>query len=159
MRHLVSDVAKNFRIDPIALTRFAIRYHNKYGIIAENGKVTTSTSFSDALVKDFETAKEHFYSSLLQIEDLIGSNVMGWTCNVESMSGTVVWSNPNTDHAIYATPHWNKKGEIPFEVGTNDDADNNVLVATIIVHGAQTIEEQKQWYIDTLKTIITNWTK
>lgn len=158
MRHSVAQVAKNFRLDPTALTRFAVRHHNKYGVIAENNNVTTSTLFADSLVNDFKTAKEHFYSSLLQIEDLIGSNVMGWTCSVESMSGTVVWTNPNTDYAIYATPHWDEKGKIPFEVGIDGEGDN-VLVATITVHGAQTIEEQKNWYIDTLKSVITNWTK
>jgi len=54
MRHHLKITASNFKIDEQKLTTFALENHRKYGIIDENGFVTTSTWYTDNLVKDFK---------------------------------------------------------------------------------------------------------
>ena len=56
MRHNLETVADNFHLDKQKLTEFALKpeNYNKYGIINDNGYITTSTAFTDKLVEDFK---------------------------------------------------------------------------------------------------------
>jgi putative heme iron utilization protein len=57
MRHHLKIVAKNFKVDEKELTDFALKNKRKYGIDVEGNFVTTSTMFSEDLVKDFKNTK------------------------------------------------------------------------------------------------------
>lgn len=53
MKHDINIIASNYKLDKEKFREFALKYSYKYGIINENGFVTTSTSFGDSLIKDF----------------------------------------------------------------------------------------------------------
>ena len=56
MRHHLNIIASNYNLDKEKFTEFALRKenYNKYGIVNETGFITTSTFFSDSLVRDFK---------------------------------------------------------------------------------------------------------
>lgn len=58
MRHHLKIIASNFRIDEEKLTEFALKNPTKYGIDNENGFVTTSTFYTEKLVKDFKSESD-----------------------------------------------------------------------------------------------------
>jgi len=60
MRHHLNIIASNYKFDKEKFTEFALKpqNYNKYGIINENGFVTTSTFFTDALVFAFKKEYE-----------------------------------------------------------------------------------------------------
>lgn len=53
MRHNLKTIAQNFRLPLRDFIEFALDNHDKYGIIDEGGIITTSTWFTDSLVRDF----------------------------------------------------------------------------------------------------------
>ncbi len=54
MRHHLKTVAKNFNVNRKELEEFALKNPRKYGIDNENGFITTSTLFTEDLIKDFK---------------------------------------------------------------------------------------------------------
>lgn len=54
MRHHLKIVANNFRVNEKELEEFALKNPRKYGIDNENGFITTSTMFTEDLIKDFK---------------------------------------------------------------------------------------------------------
>lgn len=58
MRHNLNTIADNYNLNKEKLIEFALKHenYNKYGIINENGHITTSTWFTNDLIKDF---REH----------------------------------------------------------------------------------------------------
>ena len=53
MRHDINIIAKNFLLDKKKFKEFALKNKTKYGIVVEDEFITTSTSFSSDLIKDF----------------------------------------------------------------------------------------------------------
>ena len=53
MRHHLNVIASNYQFDKQDFTDFALKDKRKYGIEDEDGFVTTSTLFSDKLIKDY----------------------------------------------------------------------------------------------------------
>lgn len=53
MRHNLKTIAHNFRLPLRELSEFARANPNRYGIDEEHGIVTTTTFFTDLLVKEF----------------------------------------------------------------------------------------------------------
>ncbi len=54
MEHHLKIVAKNFELDEIKLTEFALKNPRKYGIEKQDNFVTTTTMFTEDLIKDFQ---------------------------------------------------------------------------------------------------------
>lgn len=54
MRHNLKTIAQNFRLPLRELIEFARANPTQYGIDEENGIVTTSTLYTDLLVKEFK---------------------------------------------------------------------------------------------------------
>lgn len=57
MRHNLKTVAYSFRLPERELIKFALTNPNRYGIDEEHGIVTTSTLFTDLLVKEFRDSR------------------------------------------------------------------------------------------------------
>ena len=60
MRHHLDIIATNYRLDKKKFTEFALKpeNYNKFGIINENGFVTTCTWFSNDLIEAFKKQEE-----------------------------------------------------------------------------------------------------
>jgi len=56
MRHHLKIVARNFQVDQKELEEFALENPKKYGIDNENGFITTSTWWTEDLIRDFRTS-------------------------------------------------------------------------------------------------------
>lgn len=56
MTHHLKIVASNFRLNEKALTDFALKNKSKYGIEKRGNFVTTTTSFTNNLVNDFQSS-------------------------------------------------------------------------------------------------------
>lgn len=54
MRHHLKIVARIFNVNQQELEDFARKNKRKYGIEDENGFITTSTLFTEELIKDFK---------------------------------------------------------------------------------------------------------
>lgn len=54
MRHHLKIVARNFNVDQKELELFALENKKKYGIDNDNGFITTSTMYTEELIKDFK---------------------------------------------------------------------------------------------------------
>jgi len=56
MRHHLDIIATNYKLDKQKFTEFALKKENydRFGIVNENGFVTTSTFFTDNLVSEFK---------------------------------------------------------------------------------------------------------
>ena len=67
MRHHLKLVAKHFQVDQTELENFALKNKKKYGIDDENGFITTSTTYTEDLIRDFKKeeypAGSMFYSA------------------------------------------------------------------------------------------------
>ena len=57
MEHHLKIVAKNFQVDEKELTEFALKNPRRYGIRQEGSYVTTTTLFSQDLLRDFDLYK------------------------------------------------------------------------------------------------------
>jgi hypothetical protein len=63
MIHTLKSISNIFKLDEQKLTEFALNNPIKYGIISESDKYTTSTWFTNNLVKDFK--KNELLKSLI----------------------------------------------------------------------------------------------
>jgi hypothetical protein len=149
MRHDLIQIAKNFMFNPDQFINFALKNTSVYGIIEENGMVKTSTLFSDKLVSDFQNRR-----GILQPEDVEGLSYCGWSSSIDPWMGTVEWTNPKTTTVIYATPNWeNDDNQTPFAVIKND-GDTYSQIITLTSFEKDTVDIQKQIYLETLKVVI-----
>lgn len=57
MQHHLKIVAKNFKVNQKELEIFALKNPKKYGIENNNGFITTTTMFTEDLIKDFKNSK------------------------------------------------------------------------------------------------------
>ena len=74
-------------------------------------------------------------------------SIEGWTPCIDSMSGTLEWSNGGNGW-IYATPNWNEEGEVPVDFG-NEDGDYYSMW-TISFRKNSPLEEQLSYYIQSV---------
>ena len=148
MKHKLTDIAKNFLFNSDKFIDFALANTSVYGIIDKNGTVTTSTLFSDKLVKDYQNQR-----GILQPEDVEGLSYHGWRSSIDPWMDTVEWTNPKTTTVIYATPNWeNEDNQTPFAVMKDDGDTYDVL--TLTSFDKDTIDVQKRIYLETLKVVI-----
>lgn len=155
MKHTIATIAANHLVNALQLKRFALRYHNKYGVQIDKGQANTTTFFVNDLIKDFKALPaEKFASKFLQDVDLYELNVDGWRCYDDPHSGSIGWSNPKyPDVTIYATPNWDEEGTIPF--GLHDEQhEDGMPVAELKVFESSPIELQMEMYVAVLKSII-----
>jgi len=59
MRHHLKIVASIFKVNQQDLEDFALKNKRKYGIVDENGFITTSTMFTEELIKDFKNEQRN----------------------------------------------------------------------------------------------------
>lgn len=161
MEHNIKTIADNYRIDPTALSRFAVKYHNKYGIIIyEDGYVATTTLFVNDLIKDFRNLTKNqlswYNKPFLSSYDLIGITVDGWTAAHESIeSGALAWTNKQCpDIILYATPDWDEEGKTPIQLVNNAIDDNHKDIVTLEFSASTPLEQQREMYLAVIKTII-----
>jgi hypothetical protein len=155
----IKDLAKNNNINPLALERFAKKmiYTNKnnhYGFSYENNELKTTTLFAQKILDNFKYLNE---SNYLQIEDLLLLNVDGWK-PIHNMD-TLMWTDDKSNINIFATPNYSDDKYVLFEVYDNNEPNSEPdVVLTITFFKAQTIQQQIDWYVDALKTVIKHWT-
>lgn len=151
MTERLEDIAKRFRFDKVDFERFAVRYNEKFGV-TNNGWGLLNTTEVEKLVKAFQT--QTIYKStttLLQPEDVWGYNVHGWTSDL-TPEGTVIWSSPNAEGVVYATPHYNEEREVPFEISYPDG--ENIPLLNVILSEYHSLEYQLMLYKDALRIAI-----
>lgn len=150
MRHDINTIARNYMLNRQRFRDFALLNMSKYGIDNENGFITTSTWYTNDLVADFKSVDQK--DRYLEAEDLDGMSVLGWKADLDGMSGSLGWFNPNTEITIYATPNWeNEEGQTPFAVCTDDD---QILKLVLHLDKNNTVDQQRAFYIAILKTVI-----
>ena len=50
------------------------------------------------------------------------NSIGNWTVDEDSYSGAIVWSHPQSDTVVYATPNWeNENGICPVAVDNGED--------------------------------------
>ena len=100
MRHNLKTIAQNFSLPLRGFIEFALASPNQYGIDEENGIVTTSTFFTDLLVRDFraeylprigDTFFDSRYKNAIQLEFrrlqalryILENNLFGKLCQLD----------------------------------------------------------------------------
>ena len=160
MEHNIKNIAYNHHLNSTALTRFACAFQNKYGILNDNGFVTTTTWFVNDLINDFKELPvdqlSNYSNPFLTSLDLIGFTVDGWTAAHESNeSGALAWTNQQCpDIIIYATPNWDEQGKTPFQLLDANHGDIHKDIITLEFSISTPLEQQREMYIAVLKTII-----
>ena len=92
----------------------------------------------------------------LEAEDLVGETIGDWKCEIEGMSGCLLWSNPKSELVIYGTPNWeDTMGQTPFEY-TDKDGDYQRAMVLNYVDMKGDVEAQKLYYLKTLSFILPN---
>ena len=66
----------------------------------------------------------------IEAEDLLKEKVGNWSCELEGMSGCLVWDNPESEIIMYGTPNWEDvgMGATPFEY-TDEENDLTYILA------------------------------
>lgn len=59
MQHHLKIIAKNFRLNQKDLEELALKNPRKYGINNNNGFITTTTLFTETLIKDFTNEQDN----------------------------------------------------------------------------------------------------
>jgi hypothetical protein len=81
---------------------------------------------------------------------LDNGNINGWTPNEDTFVGTIYFTHPTNKSVLYATPHWDVDGEVPFGV-LNDEGDYDSNFPSLLLVGS--LEEQYQQYVESIKEI------
>jgi hypothetical protein len=94
----------------------------------------------------------------LQVEHILNlGNIDGWTPSFDSMSGTLHWENEDVSGlGIYATPHWDKDGEVPFDVW-EEVGDYEDRWAILKLNWDDNVEAQLDEYVKMLRSILTEY--
>ena len=80
------------------------------------------------------------------------NSIGNWTVGEDTLTGVIVWSHPQSDTVVYATPNWeNENGICP--VATDDGHDYNE-VTTIKLEGY--LLNQLEVYKAVLSTVLSN---
>ena len=80
------------------------------------------------------------------------NSIGNWTVDEDSQSGAIVWSHPQSDTVVYATPNWeNENGICP--VATDNGEDYNE-VTQIKLEGY--LLNQLEVYKAVLSTVLSN---
>ena len=86
-------------------------------------------------------------------EDVLGlKEIEGWKVYECNMSGTIEWYDGNGTF-IYATPHWDEEGVVPFSIYTEETAEYE-NVKELFLQKNTSIGLQLDIYIKTLKKVI-----
>lgn len=88
----------------------------------------------------------------IKASDFLNMKVNDWESDFDMMSGTLSWSNKNNSISIFATPDWEDDNKTTFAI--SDDEDNYSNLVSIIMEPTESIEFQKEIYIETLKIVI-----
>jgi len=85
-------------------------------------------------------------------EDILGLTHDDWKVYECDMSGTIEWYNGNGIF-IYATPHWETDGEVPFAIFSEESGEyETVKILTLDPNTSES--EQLNSYMETLKLVI-----
>jgi len=151
MTHDINQIASNFHLNRKRFKDFALANASKYGVHVEGSLITTTTWYTNDLVADFK-ALDH-KDRFLEPEDLEGISLLGWKADLDTMSGSLGWFNPNTEMIIYATPNWNEEqGKTPFELSYPDGMYVKKLVLDLSKDN--TVDQQRSFYMAVLKSVI-----
>lgn len=86
-------------------------------------------------------------------EDVLTLNeINGWKPVDEQFSGCIHWYHPEKDSLIYATPNWERDGEVPIAT-FNEETDNYENLMNVNLQYGSTIEEQLEYYKHTIEGI------
>jgi len=83
--------------------------------------------------------------------------INGWESDMCSMSGTLSWSNEDSDCHIYGTPGWeNENGYTPIDM-SNDATDDYTHICTLETNEDNgTVEEHLATYISKITEIVSH---
>lgn len=92
---------------------------------------------------------------MLQNKDILNFGPIGdWIPFEDSMSGALEWyRNGNDTVRVYATPHWETDGFVPFALSYEDGEYSNVT--TLELNLREPIEYQLNQYISVISTILS----
>lgn len=155
MKHRIATIAADHLVNAQQLKRFALTYHNKYGVRIYNCQANITTFFVNKLIEDFKALPaEKFGSKFLQNVDLYELNVDGWRFYDDPHSGSIGWSHPEYQNVtIYATPNWDEEGTIPFALH-NEQHEDRMPLAELKLFKDSPIELQLEMYVAVLRSII-----
>ena len=93
----------------------------------------------------------------IEAEDLLKEKVGNWSCEIEGMSGCLVWDNPESEIIMYGTPNWEDvgMGATPFEY-TDEDGEYNQALVIEYVSMKGDLEAQKKYYLESLEFVLKN---
>jgi hypothetical protein len=92
---------------------------------------------------------------MLQNKDILNFGPIGdWFPFEDSMSGTLEWYRTDNDSIrVYATPHWETDGVVPFSLSYDDGEYSNVT--TLELNLREPVEYQLNQYISVISTILS----
>lgn len=92
---------------------------------------------------------------MLQNKTILSNGPIGdWTPYEDSMSGTLEWyRKENESTIIYATPHWETDGVVPFAIAYTDG--DYVEVTQLELDTKESVEYQLNQYLSVLTTILS----
>ena len=80
------------------------------------------------------------------------NSIGNWTVDEDYHSGAIVWSHPQSDTVVYATPNWeNESGICPIEIEDGEDYNE---VTSIQLEG--NLPNQLEVYKAVLSTVLSN---
>jgi hypothetical protein len=84
------------------------------------------------------------------------NSIGNWTVDEVSHSGAIVWSHPQSDTVVYATPNWeNENGICPIEIEDGEDY-NEVTSIQLEGHLLNQLEVYKAVLSTVLSNIVNN---
>ena len=80
------------------------------------------------------------------------NSIGNWTVDEDYHSGAIVWSHPQSDTVVYATPNWeNERGICPIEIEDGEDYNE---VTSIQLEG--NLPNQLEVYKAVVSTVLSN---
>jgi len=89
----------------------------------------------------------------IQTEDILKLNeIKGFTPTMDSMSGTLEWSNgEDNGKYLYATPNWEEEGKCPVGIYTDE---GDVQDVAILKFTDMSKKEQLSYYKEVISDVI-----
>jgi hypothetical protein len=96
---------------------------------------------------------------MLRNEDILNFGPIGdWFSFEEGMSGCIGWYNRydvERDVIIYATPHWDEEGVVPFEAIFSDGESRQII--KLYLETRESVEYQLNQYISVISVVLSNF--
>jgi hypothetical protein len=94
---------------------------------------------------------------MLRNEDILNFGPIGdWFPSEDRMSGTLEWYRKDNDSVVlYATPHWDEEGVVPFESVFSDGEGKHII--KLYLETRESVEYQLNQYISVISVVLSNF--